>query len=147
VTNGSNILERCPFFTDEVTGQWLRRQINVPFIQPAKSLNFISTNSLLVEDGTKAPLIPKPATRHEPKPAPSTFCSHNLSLRSTLIFSSHLLVISEGLQLRLLYIFPPPSSMRVHPKVSGLDAWSEDCKWYSSLPLGAVVSLFCESVL
>jgi hypothetical protein len=25
-------------------------------------------------------------------------------------------------------------------------AWSENCKWYSSLPLGAVVSLFYESV-
>jgi hypothetical protein len=35
---------------------------------------------------------------------------------------------------------------RVYPKVSGLAAWSEDCKWYSSLHLGAVVSLFCESV-
>jgi hypothetical protein len=33
--------------------------------------------------------------------------------------------------------------MRVYPKVSGLAAWSENCKWYSSLPLGAVV--FCES--
>jgi hypothetical protein len=33
------------------------------------------------------------------------------------------------------------------PEVSGLAAWSEDCKWYSSLPLGAVVSLFCESVV
>jgi len=31
-------------------------------------------------------------------------------------------------------------------KVSGLAAWSENCKWYSSLPLGAVVSLFYESV-
>jgi hypothetical protein len=30
---------------------------------------------------------------------------------------------------------------RVYPKVSGLAAWSENCKWYSSLPLGAVVSL------
>jgi hypothetical protein len=28
---------------------------------------------------------------------------------------------------------------RVYPKVSGLAAWSENCKWYSSLPLGAVV--------
>jgi hypothetical protein len=28
---------------------------------------------------------------------------------------------------------------RVYPKVSGLAAWSEDCKWYSPLPLGAVV--------
>jgi hypothetical protein len=35
---------------------------------------------------------------------------------------------------------------RVYPKVSGLAAWSENCKWYSSVPLGAVVSLFCESV-
>jgi hypothetical protein len=35
---------------------------------------------------------------------------------------------------------------RVYPKVSGLAAWSENCKLYSSLPLGAVVSLFCESV-
>jgi hypothetical protein len=32
--------------------------------------------------------------------------------------------------------------MRVYPKVSKLAAWSENCKWYSSLPLGAVVSLF-----
>jgi hypothetical protein len=37
-------------------------------------------------------------------------------------------------------------NMRVHPKVSGLAAWSQNCKWYSSLPLGAVASLFCESV-
>jgi hypothetical protein len=35
---------------------------------------------------------------------------------------------------------------RVDPKVSGLAAWSENCKWYSSLPPGTVVSLFCESV-
>jgi hypothetical protein len=34
---------------------------------------------------------------------------------------------------------------RVYPKVSGLAAWSENCNWYSSLSLGAVVSLFCES--
>jgi hypothetical protein len=31
-------------------------------------------------------------------------------------------------------------------KISGLAAWSENCKWYSSLPLGAVISLFYESV-
>jgi hypothetical protein len=35
---------------------------------------------------------------------------------------------------------------RVYPKVSGLAAWSENSKWCSCLPLGAVVSLFCESV-
>jgi hypothetical protein len=33
---------------------------------------------------------------------------------------------------------------RDNPKVSGLAAWIENCKWYSCLPLGAVVSLFCE---
>jgi len=36
--------------------------------------------------------------------------------------------------------------MRVYPKVSELAARSEKRKRYSSLPLGAVVSLFCESV-
>jgi hypothetical protein len=35
---------------------------------------------------------------------------------------------------------------RVYPIVFGLAAWSENCKWYSPLPLGAVASLFCESV-
>jgi len=35
---------------------------------------------------------------------------------------------------------------KVYPEVSGLVAWSENCKWYSSLPLDAVVSKFCESV-
>jgi hypothetical protein len=34
----------------------------------------------------------------------------------------------------------------VYPEVSGLPTWSKNCKWYSSLPLGAVVLLFCESV-
>jgi lipopolysaccharide export LptBFGC system permease protein LptF len=35
----------------------------------------------------------------------------------------------------------------VYPKVSGLAAWSENCKWYISLPLGAVVSLFAAITL
>jgi hypothetical protein len=34
----------------------------------------------------------------------------------------------------------------VYPKVSGMAAWSENCKWYNSLPQVAVVSLLCESV-
>jgi hypothetical protein len=29
-------------------------------------------------------------------------------------------------------------STRGYPEVSGLAAWSENCKWYSCLPLGAV---------
>jgi hypothetical protein len=32
---------------------------------------------------------------------------------------------------------------RVYPKLSGLASWRENCKCYSSLPRGAVVSLFC----
>jgi hypothetical protein len=39
-----------------------------------------------------------------------------------------------------------PTITRVYPKVSALAAWSKNCKWYSSLPLDAVVSLFCEPV-
>jgi hypothetical protein len=35
--------------------------------------------------------------------------------------------------------------MRVNPKVPGMATWSENCKWYSSLSLRAVVSLFCKS--
>jgi len=34
----------------------------------------------------------------------------------------------------------------LYPKVYGLATWSENCKLYSSLPLGAVVSLFSEPV-
>jgi hypothetical protein len=34
--------------------------------------------------------------------------------------------------------------MRMYPKVSGMAVWSENCEWYSSLLLDAVVSLFCE---
>jgi len=30
-----------------------------------------------------------------------------------------------------------------YPKVSEISAWSKNCKWYSSLPLGAILSLFC----
>jgi hypothetical protein len=36
---------------------------------------------------------------------------------------------------------------RVYPKISGLAAWSENCKWYGSLPLGAVVSLFVTRIV
>jgi hypothetical protein len=38
------------------------------------------------------------------------------------------------------------ANTRVYPKVSGLAAWSENCKWYSYMSLNVVVSLFCESV-
>jgi hypothetical protein len=35
---------------------------------------------------------------------------------------------------------------RMYRKVPGQAASSDNSKWYSSLPLAAVVSLFCESV-
>jgi hypothetical protein len=36
----------------------------------------------------------------------------------------------------------------VYPKVSGLAAWRENCKWYSSLPLGAVcIAILCVSLV
>jgi len=38
------------------------------------------------------------------------------------------------------------TSTRVYPKVSGRTAWSGTYKWYSCLSLGAIVSLFCETV-
>jgi hypothetical protein len=41
---------------------------------------------------------------------------------------------------------PPQILHTSYPKVSGLAALSEKRKWYSSLPLGAGVSQFCESV-
>jgi len=36
--------------------------------------------------------------------------------------------------------------IRGYPKVSGLAAWSENYKRYSSPPLDAAVSVFCDSV-
>jgi hypothetical protein len=48
--------------------------------------------------------------------------------------------------LKTVYTNDINEHIRVYPKVSGLDTWSENCKWDSSLPLGAVVSLLCESV-
>jgi hypothetical protein len=58
-----------------------------------------------------------------------------------------LIVFTRSLELFKLLITPIKGSeyRRVYPKVPGLAAWSENYKWYSSLPLGAVVSLFCES--
>jgi hypothetical protein len=48
--------------------------------------------------------------------------------------------------LDFLAVFLCPTGMRVYPKVSGLSAWIENYKWYSSLPPSGVVTLFCESV-
>jgi hypothetical protein len=52
----------------------------------------------------------------------------------------------EWLQINLPCVVLFRYNMRVYPKVSGLAAWSENCKWCSYLPLGTIVSVFCESV-
>jgi len=44
------------------------------------------------------------------------------------------------------YFFYFRHDKREYPKVSGLAAWREKCKWYSSLPQVAIVLLFYESV-
>jgi hypothetical protein len=54
-------------------------------------------------------------------------------------------IVNSNLAQGMTYIYISTST-RVDPKVSLLAAWSENCKRYSSLPLGAVVSLFCESI-
>jgi hypothetical protein len=46
----------------------------------------------------------------------------------------------------MILCFLKMKHMRVYPEFSGLASSSENCKWYSSLPLGAVVSLFCEDL-
>jgi len=53
-----------------------------------------------------------------------------------------LIMGSEKRQDRVAYC-----DTRVYPKVSGLAAWRENCKSYSSLPLGATVLLFSEFCL
>jgi hypothetical protein len=70
---------------------------------------------------------------------------HAFSCRSSEFLSHRLYLPSLVTDVGEL---PPKrlANTRVYPKVSGLAAWSENCKRYSSLPLDAVVSLFCESV-
>jgi hypothetical protein len=47
----------------------------------------------------------------------------------------------------MISIFKKRWFTRVCPKVSGLAAWEQELQMvYSSLPLAAVVSLFCKSV-
>jgi len=45
-----------------------------------------------------------------------------------------------------MWYFNNTRGLRVYPKVSGLAAWSKNCKWYSFQPLNEVVSLFYKSV-
>jgi len=51
-----------------------------------------------------------------------------------------------GVRVLIRVTTPRPPLEFTHPKVSRLAACSGNCKWYNSLPLGAVVSLFYESV-
>jgi hypothetical protein len=67
--------------------------------------------------------------------------AHKLCSSLLLVLQISLLKIQNKVSLYARF------NMSVYPKVSGLAAWSKNCKWYGSLPLGAVVSLFCESIL
>jgi hypothetical protein len=75
---------------------------------------------------------------------PSEFCRHNplccfsTSVYCCCLFRYRLSPETFGCTSVLVEI------SRANSKIFGLAVWSENCKWYSSLPLGAVVSLFCE---
>jgi hypothetical protein len=68
------------------------------------------------------------------------------------LLSGHVITEIKGSQLcfwpndkgRKVYGIITTQSTRLYQEVPGLAAWNENCKWYNSLPLGAVVSLFCE---
>jgi hypothetical protein len=84
---------------------------------------------------------------------------------SDMIFIPSLKIIHESVELKLLGVWQEycgavslwgklnkkcvkantyiPAHTRVYPEVSGLASWNKNCKLYSSLPLGAVVWLFC----
>jgi hypothetical protein len=71
---------------------------------------------------------------------------NNPSICLSSLFGTLLIIVSIRNSVHSYPASVTGMDTRVYPKVSGLAAWSENCKWYSSLPLGAVVSLFCESV-
>jgi hypothetical protein len=54
--------------------------------------------------------------------------------------------LSSNPQAREAHVGKHKKLTRLYPKVSGLAAWNENYEWCSSVPLGAVVSLFCETV-
>jgi len=61
-------------------------------------------------------------------------------------FTSHVILHIIEMSRFMTVSTPGKERTRVYPKVSGLAARSQNWKWYSSLPLGAGVSLFRESV-
>jgi hypothetical protein len=65
---------------------------------------------------------------------------------ATVMLSCCQLKVASWFSSVLGYVKYATIDTRLYPKVSGLVALRENCKWYSSLPRGAVVSLFCESV-
>jgi hypothetical protein len=71
--------------------------------------------------------------------------NHELNLHSRGNFKSWIIERGQPHRRTDTLYFLSWLTARVYPKVSGLAAWSENCKWYSSLPLDAVVSLFCVS--
>jgi hypothetical protein len=75
-----------------------------------------------------------------PSPPPPVLRNWRSKRKNGLPKTSHMAAISNASFVLQGY------HMRVYPKVSGLAAWSQNCKQYSSLPLGAVASLFWESI-
>jgi hypothetical protein len=62
------------------------------------------------------------------------------TLKHTVLTAIALLLVSVS----MLLTVAERHRMKVYPKVSGLAAWSENCKCVP-VTLGSVVSLFCES--
>jgi len=54
-------------------------------------------------------------------------------------------LVPDKNKMKTEFIYKTYTYTTVYQKVSGLAAWSENCKRCSFLPLGAVVSLFFES--
>jgi hypothetical protein len=88
--------------------------------------------------------IPEPPIWHNPDTVPFATEHHDLSTIHHIILPSS----SRSSKWTSFKKFLHQNCVctRVYPKVSELAAWSENCNWYSPLPLSAVVSLFCESV-
>jgi hypothetical protein len=81
--------------------------------------------------------------RHNKTPASSCDSLYRWNTTTVIQIQFH---CSRNVNPFLRLTTTPWTCTRAYPKVSGLAAWRENWKWYSSLPLGAVVSLFYESV-
>jgi len=84
----------------------------------------------------KSVLLNKIKTRSDTCLSPMPHSCHILSKQSKLMYKKVIGFLSENIYVWLLYWI----------RGCTRSFWSENCKWYSFLPPGAVVSLFCESI-